>query len=120
MPRPQLGVGRHGEITCTRREPGRWTASAYVRDRDGTRRRVRATGANKTRARLALEDKLEGRPSFGDGGSGAATTVAQLGELRAAVGRWQSGADPSTGEAVKRAGRPRPADLLDVVDVLAA
>ncbi|MDR2565909.1 MAG: hypothetical protein LBC97_07595 [Bifidobacteriaceae bacterium] len=62
MPRPLLGVGRRGEITYTRLEPGRWTASAYVRDRDGARRRVRATGPNRTRARLALEDKLELRP----------------------------------------------------------
>jgi integrase len=220
-------VGRHGEITYTRNEPGRWTASAYVRDRDGTRRRVRATGANKTRARVALEDKLEKRPSFGDGGVTAATTLAglaelwlderaasaglapqtldryrtlienhikpgignlrvgeatvgridqflrrtakktptqarhcrtilsgalgmaarhdaiavnpvretatvakkknevralsieELAELRAAVGRWQIGLDPATGEAAKHKGRPRPTDLLDVVDVLA-
>jgi integrase len=228
MPRPLLGVGRRGEVTYTRFEPGRWTASAYVRDRDGTRRRVRATGANKTRARMALEDKLERRPSFADHGIGAGTTVAhlvdlwldergasgglapqtldryrtlienhmkpgignlrvgeattgridqflrqtakkvptqarhcrtilsgalamaarhdaidanpvretativkkknevralsveELKELRAAVGRWQDGHDPASGVPVKHVGRPRPTDLLDVVDVLAA
>jgi hypothetical protein len=94
-------VGRHGEITYTRREPGRWTASAHVRDRDGSRRRVRATGANKTRARLALEDKLEGRPSFGDGGIGAATTVAQVAEL------WLDGRAASAALAAQALDRHR-------------
>ncbi|MDR2565910.1 MAG: hypothetical protein LBC97_07600 [Bifidobacteriaceae bacterium] len=49
-----------------------------------------------------------------------ALSVEELAELRGVVARWQSGLDPASGEPVKHTGRPRPTDLLDLVDVLAA
>ncbi|MDR3106997.1 MAG: hypothetical protein LBU05_02185, partial [Bifidobacteriaceae bacterium] len=49
-----------------------------------------------------------------------ALSVEELAGLRAAVGQWQEGLDTVTGVPIKHVGRPRPTDLLDVVDVLAA
>jgi integrase len=228
MPRPALRVDRHGDITVRSERPGTWTASTYVRDQDGARRRVRATGATRSAARTALEDKLDERPSFlaqditpdttladlltkhfdelrssgkvtaqtldnydylirrhlipGVGNlrvmeattgrldrfiktlaahtptqarhcriilkaalglavrhdaiatnpvAGTATVAKHKTEIRALdvdefatlrrrVALWQQGLNPMTGEPEHDNGRPRPADLLDVVDLLAA
>jgi hypothetical protein len=74
-------VGRHGDTATRQHAAGRWTASVYVRDQDGARRRVRATGRTKTAARTALEDKLDARPSHVGDGIGPEVTVARLAEI---------------------------------------
>jgi hypothetical protein len=53
-------------------------ASTYVRDQDGARRRVCATGPTKSAARTALEDKLDERPSFLAEDITPGTTLAEL------------------------------------------
>ena len=78
MPRPLLAIGQTGGISYTQEHPGRWTASAYIRDRDGIRRRVRASGRSKTAARTALQNKLDHRVSFLDDEISPTMTVARL------------------------------------------
>jgi len=78
MARPVLDVGRHGEMSVRQEHPGRWTASAYIRDNDGQRRRVRASGRSKTAARYALSLKFENRASFLADEVDAAMTVEKL------------------------------------------
>jgi len=78
MARPVLDVGRHGEMSVRQEHPGRWTASAYIRDNDGQRRRVRAWGRSKTAARYAPSLKFENRESFLADEVDAAMTVEKL------------------------------------------
>jgi integrase len=73
-----LTVGRHGDISYRQGWRGKWTAETYVRDQDGTRRRVRATGTTRTAARHALDNKLDQRRRFTDDGISSDTTVADL------------------------------------------
>jgi hypothetical protein len=78
MPRPFLDVGRHGDIGYRRHPLGGRVADAYVRDQDGTRRRVRANGNSKTAAKNALDAKLERRPTFTGSPITGTMTVTEL------------------------------------------
>lgn len=61
MPRQRMEPGDHGRITVTRCETGLFEARTYLRDSDGTRRKVRRTGRSDEDARRALQRHLKQR-----------------------------------------------------------
>ncbi|AYE97904.1 integrase [Mycobacterium paragordonae] len=61
MPRQRMEPGEHGRITVTECEKGLFEARTYVRDGDGTRRKVRRTGRSGEDARRALQRHLRQR-----------------------------------------------------------
>lgn len=82
MARPPLKPGTHGNVTYTAFEGGRVEASAYARDTDGTRRRMKASGSTEAEARDALVAKIT-LHNAGLGGSRitGATTLEDLGTI---------------------------------------
>ena len=61
MPRQRMTPGEWGKITVKLSSPGQFTASAYVRDEDGNRRKVRRTGSSEEAARRNLLRHLKER-----------------------------------------------------------
>ncbi len=70
MARPPLRIGHHGSISFRTLEPGKVRAMAHVRDADGRRRQVTATGKSRSAAQAALLDRLDDRSGFGEGLTG--------------------------------------------------
>lgn len=78
--RPPLPIGGHGKISPKWIGKDRARARCYVRDADGVRREVVATGRSKTAARLAVQDALKVRPAFSGSEITAETLLSEVGE----------------------------------------
>lgn len=78
--RPPTPVGSFGAVSVREVGPGRFEASARVRDADGVARRVRARGRSRTAAERELKVRLVDRSTGGAAGGelGASTTVRDL------------------------------------------
>ncbi|MGY4103904.1 site-specific integrase [Nocardia sp. R16R-3T] len=61
MPRQRMSPGEWGKITVTQSGPGKFTASTYVRDADGQRRKVVRTGTSAEDARRNMVRHLKKR-----------------------------------------------------------
>jgi integrase len=77
MPRPRTQVGTFGTVHVTDSGPP-FEASAYFRDADGIRRRVRRYGKTKTKARDALKAALADRQKNAGSALTADTLVSDL------------------------------------------
>lgn len=64
MARPRTPVGAYGSI-AVRRRGDRVIAETRIRDADGRVRHVRVTARTAARARVALQERLLDRPTFG-------------------------------------------------------
>lgn len=82
MPRQRLAPGEWGKITVTETGPGKFTASTYVRDEDGERRKASRTGGSAEDARRNLQRHLKIRTTpLSDSVVNDRTTLAELFEL---------------------------------------
>ncbi|WP_063129355.1 site-specific integrase [Nocardia fusca] len=61
MPRQRMRPGEWGKITVREVEPGRFTATTYIRDEDGKRREVERSGRSDEDARRNLLRELRSR-----------------------------------------------------------
>ncbi|MDO4919894.1 site-specific integrase [Kocuria sp.] len=75
MPRERLPIGAMGKITVTHLQPGQWQARAWIRDKDGVRRRIAAHGATSGKAQTALKAKAATRVPPSAGALKATTTL---------------------------------------------
>ena len=78
MAQSRIPIGEHGEVTVNQLGDGRWQARAQVRDRDGKRRSVRATGRTRGAAERLLRSVLKERTDPTIRGVTATTTVEAL------------------------------------------
>ncbi|WP_306306829.1 hypothetical protein [Nocardia brevicatena] len=61
MPRQRMQPGEWGKITVREAEPGKFTATTYIRDEDGKRREVERSGRSEEDARRNLLRELRSR-----------------------------------------------------------
>ncbi|WP_264671353.1 tyrosine-type recombinase/integrase [Arthrobacter sp. VKM Ac-2550] len=82
MARPEMRPNTHGKMSFSPRESGGFEASWYYRDAHGNRKRMKASGRTKSRAREELEFKWETRDlSDADSEVTGSTTIEELGQL---------------------------------------
>ena len=74
----RLNVGEHGDIHYRVKPSGRVSASAYVRNAQGVRKRLEATGSSKAAARRALLASVAEAVGTGGAGYTRQTTLAQV------------------------------------------
>ncbi|MBB6627508.1 tyrosine-type recombinase/integrase [Nocardioides sp. KIGAM211] len=78
--RPPLEIGKNGDISF-RKKGDRWVARTSVRDRDGIKRDVTASGETMGAAKRSLERKLETRAPVGHKGLTSRMTLAQAADF---------------------------------------
>lgn len=77
MARSRLQPGQHGKVTVNSGPRG-YTATTYMRDAAGRRRRVEASAPTKTAARERLADRVKARATLGGGVLTPSSTVADV------------------------------------------
>ena len=78
--RPALEPGTSGAPWTRKQQSGRWTAAAWVRDANGSKRQVSASGVSKGAALRNLQRKLETRAQPGSHGVQPNWTVSETGQ----------------------------------------
>jgi integrase len=118
MPRERMQPGEHGQIT-QKYSGGRFFASAYVRDRDGKRRRVeRSSAKSHEDARRLLQRHLaERRTPLKDQLITTRTTLAELFEVWIDAKVVEDGIRPQTVGQYRQVWRRHGADSLGALRV---
>ncbi len=79
--RPELPLGRHGNISARKVRKGYAVAQCWVRDHDGVRRLVKRVGSSVDAARQRVQEALTSRFEAGTGGLNPDSRLAEVAEL---------------------------------------
>jgi hypothetical protein len=107
MPRQRLRPGEHGKITESS-SAGKYFATTYFRDSDGSRRRVeRSSDKSAEDARRLLQRHLRERRAPVDGGQAVndKTTLAELFELWIEAKAAEDGLSPQSADQYRQVWR---------------